>query len=118
MLSIRSSADMEEALGSLLDPALRALLTERRDQLVENTGLDLADLVHIVVAQRGDTLAAVEAEAGVPIAEDLPFEWVQRHGRWLEAVVILSDDGFGVALFVPDCVTTDPALLLALLAHA
>ncbi|WP_288338444.1 hypothetical protein [uncultured Sphingomonas sp.] len=117
MLSIRSSAEMEAALGSLLDPALRALLTERRDQLVEDTGLDLADLVHVIVAQRGDTLAAVEAEAGVPIAEDPPFEWVQRHGRWLEAVIVLSDDGFGVALFVPDCVTTDPALLLALLAH-
>ena len=118
MLSIRSSADMEAALGSMLDPALRALLTERRDQLAEDTGLDLAELAHIIVAQRGDTLAAVEAEAGVPIAEDPPFEWVQRHGRWLEAVVILSDDGFGVALFVPDCITTDPALLLALLAHA
>lgn len=118
MLSIRSSADMEAALGSLLDPVLRALLIERRNQLVEDTGLDLADLVHVIVAQRGDTLAAVEAEAGVPLAEDPPFEWVQRHGRWLEAVVILSDDGFGVALFVPDCVTTDPALLLALLAHA
>ena len=56
MLSIRSSAEMEAALGSLLDPALRALLTERRDQLVEDTGLDLADLVHVIVAQRGDCL--------------------------------------------------------------
>lgn len=124
MLSIRNSAQMEAALASVLDPALRALLTEQRDQLAGEG--DLADLAHIIVAGPGDTLAAVEAEAGVPISRNLvdgsrlgepdftpSFEYVEQHpGGWFEAVLILSDDGFGIVLFVLDRVDVDPRLAL------
>lgn len=128
MLSIRSSADMEAALGTMLDPALRALLTERRDQLADDAGLDLAELAHIIVVRPGDTLAAVEAETGVPVGSNLvdgsrlgepgftpSFEYVERHpGGWWEGVMILSDDGFGIVLLVPDRIDVDPALPLLL----
>jgi predicted metal-dependent peptidase len=130
MISIRSSAAMVETLSHLLDPDLRRLLTERRDQLLGYDGYDLGDLVHIIVAQPGDTLAAIEAEAGVPLATNLVdgcqrgepdfepcFEYVERHGCWLEAVLILSDDGFGVVLLVPDRIDSDPALLALLRRH-
>lgn len=132
MISIRSSADLARAFEGALDPPLRRLLTLRRDQLIGDTDLDLSDIAHMIVVQRGDTLAAVEAEAGIPLATNLvdgsrygepgfttSFEFVERHpGGWLEAVLILSDDGYGVALFVPDRIDTDPKLLLLLLAHA
>lgn len=130
MLSIRNSADMDRALVSLLDPALRRLLTLRRDQLAED-GLDLDEIVHIIVVRPGDTLAEVEAEAGVAIATNLVdgsrlgdpefeplFEYVTRKDGWLEAVMILSDDGFGLVLFVPDTIDVDPAISLLLRRHA
>lgn len=126
MISIRSSADVERALGDVLDPALRLLLTQRRDQLAEDTDFDFADLAHIVVVCPGDTLAAVEAEVGVPMGTNLvdgsrlgepgfapSFEYVEQHpGGWTEAVMILSDDGFGIVLLVPDRIDVDPALSL------
>ena len=130
MLSIRNSADMDRALVSLLDPALRRLLTLRRDQLAED-GLDLDEIVHIIVVRPGDTLAEVEAEAGVAIATNLVdgsrlgdpefeplFEYVTRKDGFLEAVMILSDDGFGLVLFVPDTIDVDPAISLLLRRHA
>ncbi len=83
--------------------------------------------MHAIIVQRGDTLATVEAEAGVPFATNLvdgshmgeaefvdSFEFVERHGHWLEAVMILSDDGFGIALFVPDIIEIDPAITVLL----
>ncbi len=113
MISIRSSADMARALEGPLDARLRGLLEQRRDQLMEHEGYDLGELAHFIVVQRGDTRESVEAEAGIPLStEDGPlFEFVERHGSWLEAVVILSDDGFGVALFAADCICTDASLL-------
>ncbi|WP_288487115.1 hypothetical protein [uncultured Novosphingobium sp.] len=42
------------------------------------------------------------------------FEWVADHGGWYEAVTILSDDGFGIALFVPDSEDVDRSLLVLL----
>jgi hypothetical protein len=130
MLSIRNSADMDRALVSLLDPALRRLLTLRSDQLTED-GLDLDEIVHIIVVRPSDTLAEVEAEAGVAIATNLVdgsrlgdpefeplFEYVTRKDGWLEAVKILSDDGFGLVLFVPDTIDIDPAISLLLRRHA
>ncbi len=126
MLSIRNSADMEHALMSLLDPVLRRMLTLRRDQLAED-GFDLDEIVHIIVVRPGDLLADVEAEAGVALATNLVdgsrlgepefeslFEYVERKEGWLEAVMILSDDGFGLVLFVPDTIDIDPAISLVL----
>ena len=119
MISIRSSADLARALDGPLEPALRALLALRRDQLLAGGGADLGDLAHLIVVRSSDKLAAVEAEAGFALAgNDAPVEWVQRHeGGVLEAAIVTDDDGFAVAIFARDCVCTDPALLLALLAH-
>lgn len=130
MFSIRNSADMDRALVSLLDPALRRLLTLRRDQLAED-GLDLEEIGHFIVVRPGETLAEVEIEAGVAIATNLVdgsrlgdpefeplFEYVTRKDGWLEAVMILSDDGFGLVLFVPDTIEIDPAISLLLRRHA
>lgn len=124
MISIRSSADLRHALDGALDPQIRRLLELRRDQLYEE-GRDLGDLAHLIIAHRGDTLDDIEREAGIPLATNIvdgsrlgergfthSFELIERHlGGWIEAVLILSDDGFAVSLFVPDLITTDPSLL-------
>lgn len=117
MISIRSSADMARALAGALDPPLRKLLELRRDQLLDYDGYDFGERAHFIIVQGGDTLAAIETEAGFPLPFP-SFEFVERHGAWLEAVLIVSDDGFGIMLFVPDRIDIDPALLLPLLARA
>lgn len=124
MLSIQSSADMALALASPIDTDLKRLLALRRDQLLACDGYDLGELVHLIVAEPFDTLAAIEGAAGVPLATNLVdgskfgepgftanFEYVARHGEWFEAVMILSDDGFGIVLFVPDRSDIDPTVL-------
>lgn len=116
MISIRSSADMAKALAGALEPPLRQLLTLRRDRLTGYESYDLGELAHIIVAQPGDALATIEAEAGMPV-DFSSFEYVERRCGWLEAVLILSDDGFGVVLFVPDHIDMDPALLIPLLSQ-
>jgi len=131
MLSIKTSADMERALAGPLDPALRELLAARRDQLADE-GLDLAELAHFVVPGPGDTLASVEAEAGVSLSVNYgdntklgdadfkpSWEYVERHpGGWREVVLILSDDGYGVVILISDRIDLDPAFHLLLARHA
>lgn len=124
MISIRSTADMARALASPIDAELKRLLALRRDQLLACDGYDLGELAHFVVAEPFDTLAAIEGEAGMPLATNLAdgskygdpgftanFEYVERHGAWFEAVMILSDDGFGIVLFIPDRLDIDSSLL-------
>lgn len=125
MITIRCSADMARALASSMNDNLKQLLATRRDQLQEHCDEDLGELAHFIVAEAGDTLPAIEGAAGVGLATNLVdgtrhgepgfvdnFEFVQRHpGGWFEAVVILSDDGFGLVLLVPDQPGIDPALL-------
>lgn len=120
MISIRSSADLARALDEPLDPAMRALLTLRRDQLTGGGDVDLGDLAHFILARCSDTLPLIVAETGFPLTGDeAPIEWVQRHpGGILEAAIITTDEGFAVVIFVKDCILTDPDLLRALLAHA
>lgn len=124
MITIRCSADMVRALASPINDDLKQLLATRRDQLEEHCD-DLGELAHFIVAEAGDTLPAIEGAAGVGLATNFVdgtlhgepdfvdnFEFVQRHqGDWFEAVVILSDDGFGLVLLVPDQPSIDPALL-------
>lgn len=131
MISIRSSADMARALALPLDPDLIELLALRRDQLLEHDGYDLGELAHFLVAEPADTVTAIEGVVGVPLATNFVddskygepgftanFEYVERHGAWFEAVTIVSDDGFGIVLLVPDRPDIDPALLGLVRGHA
>lgn len=113
MIDITDSASLAAALNSPLDDALIRLLTRRRDQLLSDTDgrYDIAELVHIIVAEPGDSIATIETTAGYPIIRSPIFEWVALHGAWFEGIAVLSDDGFGIAMFVPDDDRIDPELL-------
>jgi len=68
-------------------------------------------LVHMVVIQPGDRRDDIEDRVGFPLFTEPAFEWVEYQDGWFETVVILSDDGFGIALFVPNCDGIEPAML-------
>jgi hypothetical protein len=104
MLNITDSVAFARAMDSPLDPELRRLLLMRRNQLLADTSGDyeLGDLVQFIIAGPATTVAAIELAANYPIISLPAFEWVIDHGGWFEAVTILSDDGFGIALFAAD----------------
>ncbi len=111
MLSFRTTAALNSAMADCLPRDLCDVLMRRRDQITEDGQYDLSELTHMIVVEPGDTMSAVEAEAGIGLSDDPPFEFIERHkGGWLEAVVILSDDGFGLAFFMPDSDAIDPDL--------
>ena len=99
MLTLRTTAAIETAAKTYPDPELRVLLTSRIAGL-QGYDCDLADLVHVLIVQPGDTLEALEAELGFsPIGGD--HEILSLTSGWYEAVFILSDDGFGWVVFIP-----------------
>lgn len=130
MLIIDSTAAMAVALDQPLDPALRRLLTTRRDQLA-GAG-ELGDAARFLVVEPRDTLADVEAELGFPIVSgveegvclDAPdavpcWEWAEHHdGGCLEATFLFSDDGAADVLLVCTGQGIDPDLIALLRHHA
>lgn len=110
MIIIRCSADMARAMRSPLAGNLKDLLSLRRDQLAEHLDHDLSELAQFIIAVPGDTLAEIEAAATYPVLPDPPWEWVLNHDGVFEAPIIVSDDGFGIVLIVPDCEGVDPTL--------
>ncbi|MFN3456423.1 MAG: hypothetical protein ACK4Z8_02460 [Novosphingobium sp.] len=110
MLTITNSAEMARVLSTMTDTTLKRILTDRVEQLAEYDGYDLSELAHFLIVQPGDTLDTIEAALGFsPITSHC--EAVTNRGGWFEAVFVLSDDGFGWVLLVPD----DPAAPINLL---
>jgi hypothetical protein len=120
MLIIDSSAAMARVLDQPIDPCLKRLLVLRRDQLLGDETDDLGNVACFVCVLPGDDVEAVETAAGFPIMidGDPTFEWCLDHAGWLEAPIILSDDGYSVVLLVMDDPTTDPSLLSLLREYA
>jgi len=90
--------DTEAALESVADPALCDILDRYAG---------LMDLAVIYIIQPGDTLQALESARRRPFAD---WEFITDHGGWYEAVIIISDDGFGHVVLVPDRDDIDPML--------
>ncbi|OAN99981.1 hypothetical protein A8B75_19155 [Sphingomonadales bacterium EhC05] len=125
MISLRTTAAIKCTIELLADNQLRALMSERVDQLTNAwEGIDLSDLTHFLIMQPGDTAADAENELGWSLLQNMvdgvrygnpdftpSWEWVEKHNGWYEAVYIISDDGFGINLFVQDHPETDAQLL-------
>jgi hypothetical protein len=109
-----------------LNPRLRALIAARARQLEDDTepGVELGNLIHFHAVEPGDCMEAVNAALGFP-ADANPvdgshigdpgfapaWEWIAHRDGWFEAAFVVSDDGFGHVLLVPDHPDTDPRLL-------
>jgi hypothetical protein len=117
MLTLTDRAAVEAAISDTnLDPQLRALLGARARQLEDDTepDVELGELAHFHAVQQGDSLDTVEEALGMTMDER---EWLTDQGGWFEAAWIVSDDGFGHILFVPDRHDTDASILALCKAH-
>jgi hypothetical protein len=114
------------------NPALRRLVLQRIDALrEENPEYSLEELARFVIVEPGDRPEALAGELGFdPLAArwdgtrfgapgfSPPFEIAEEHAAWYELVFVLSDDGFGLEVFVPKAPGVDPELIALCAAYA
>lgn len=118
MFIIRTYAALSDASAVLEGNEVHGLLEAHVESLAAYADFDLPDLAMFAIAMPGDTLDSIEDELGRSLIDDAgafnqPPEIVQRHQRWFELAWILSDDGFGLVLFVPIDSNTDARLMAA-----
>jgi hypothetical protein len=99
MLVFRDTSSIRGAPGLL--PDLAGPLAKRFEELSEFDDCELDQLVNIVVAQPGDRLADLDVAVGFPLSDRAP-DAIESHPHWFELTYVVSDDGFGVVLYVPD----------------
>ena len=98
------------AVTTETDGQLQGLIARRIQDLAEYADFDLAELLHILVIEPSDALTDVDAELGFSLA-DRPWDVLESSPDWYELTLMLSDDGFGVVLYVPKRPDTDTELL-------
>lgn len=98
MLIITDPSDVD-------DPSLQRILRQRFEQLAEY-GCPISELARFHVVRPDCDLTDLFDGSNDP-----SWEWVEDHGGWFEAPVIMSDDGFGHVYFIPDRDDIDPRLL-------
>ncbi len=70
--------------------------------------LDTGPIAWLFILQTGDTAAVLEKLRGRAFST---FEFIDRADDWFEAVFVLSDDGFGHVVLVPDRTGIDQTIL-------
>jgi hypothetical protein len=126
--ALRDSVSIHDAIRAHPDPELRQLLSNVVQTLSEFDDCDLADMVCFLIVEPGDTLAQVDAQLNFPIlsnrfdgqpfgSPDFTPSWdvLEAHAHWYELVFVMSDDGFGLEVFIPKHPEV-PAELLAMCA--
>ena len=105
------------------NPAIRELVRQRINDL-GGEAFDSAELGYFLVVEGGDTLEALETQLGFSIVVnritgirwDQPgftpsFEFIEDLGFCHDMVIVLSDDGYGVEIFIPKEKGIDTTLL-------
>ena len=105
-------------------PGIRDLVRQRITELSEGEPFDPELMGSLILVEPGDTPASLEAGCGCLITTGLfvdakdpdfmpCFEWLEHHpqGHCYEMLFIMTDDGIGTALFIPDAEGIDPQLL-------
>jgi hypothetical protein len=113
------------------DPALRALLTQRFEEISQDQPYDPNLLGYFVVVEPDDSVPALEAQTGCSIVRGRfggaqygqpgfapAFEFIEEHPHCYEMVFVLSDDGFGIDIFVPKLPGIDSQLLALCVSYA
>lgn len=133
MFSLITRAAVEAATqNTALDPGLRNLLAIRATQLDDDTepDVELGDLAHFHAVEAGDGMTEVKTALGFAVDINLvdgiafghpdfipSWEWIEHHDGYFELAFVLSDDGFGHILLVPDRQGIDPRLLALCRSH-
>lgn len=95
------------ALDAVTDETLRPILEQYRE---------LLDLAALFIVEPGDTLDTLHQARGWPFEG---WEFILHHaGGWFECIFVLSQDGAGHVVLVPDLPTIDSGLLQLCNAHA
>jgi len=115
MHPLRIHASIHHTAQQHPDPTLRKLITRRIEELTDHTE-DLADLINIYILEPSDTLTTVDVQLGFSLGER-PIDVIESHPGWYELTIVLSDDGFGVVLYIPISSDTDPHLLTICQSH-
>ena len=89
---LKSTAAIEQFLRTTPDPELRGLLADRVQALSEYDDYDLGELAHFYVVETAEELRGLNLPDTVEVRAD--------HKDWTELVYVLSDDGFGLEVFV------------------
>ncbi|WP_288806026.1 hypothetical protein [uncultured Novosphingobium sp.] len=118
MIMIRTYAALSDASAVLEGNEVHALLEAHRERLADYADYDLTELCAFAIVWPGDTLNTIEEELGRSLTDDdgtfiQAPEIVQKHTDWFEVAFILSDDGFGLIVFVPIDSDTDARLMAA-----
>jgi hypothetical protein len=127
MRVLRERADVAQIADSLL----RDLIEQRILEVSDGGSWNSALYGYFIVAEPGDSVAALEAESGCclltgrftesPFGEPgfVPsFEFIEEHANCYEGVWILSDDGFGVVILIPKVDGIDPGLMSMCVTYA
>lgn len=96
-------------LSDVDDPHLLRILEQRFEQFAEY-GCSIGELARFYVVRPEDDVTEIMSNLVDGSAEP-SWEWVEDHGGWFEAPIIMSDDGFGHVYFIPDRDYTNPKLL-------
>ena len=110
MFTIRDSTDADR-IG---DPSIRSIVQQRLAEVLDGAPHDPEVHGEFIVAEPGDTASVLEEASGCPILTS-PFdgarfgspdfapltEWIVEHPSCFELLLLFSDDGAGVSLFIP-----------------
>lgn len=102
MLIITDPSDVD-------DPCLQRILHQRFEQLADY-GCPISDLARFHVIRPGDDVTELLINR-IDGSREPSWEWVEDHGGWFEAPIILDDSGFGYVYFIPDRDDINPELL-------
>ena len=128
MLVLRDPSDA----ARIADPDVRRLIELRFAQITEGEPYECDRHGYMVVVEPGDTREDLERVTGFALLEDAFGEFrfgdpdftpaaevIEDHGRCgYEIAYVLNDDGYAVALFLPNSDGVDPELLAMCEAHA
>jgi len=112
---LRTHASIHHTAQHNPDLTLRKLISRRIEELTDYTE-DLSKLIHIFILEPSDTLTTVDVQLGFSLGER-PIDVIESHSGWYELTIVLSDDGFGVILYVPKHPETDLKLLRICVSH-
>lgn len=119
MIIVRDS----QSIRQIGNPEIRELVQQRINDL-GGDAFDSVALGYFLAVESGDTLEALSAQIGFPIQCNRftgvrydqsgftpSFEFVEEFPACFDVVFILSDDGYGVELFIPKAEGIHPNLL-------
>ena len=113
----------QHSAHQISNPQARELVQQRLNILVEED-IDAWELGYFLVIEFTDTIQAIKAQVGFDIicnrctgirydqAGFTPsFEFIEEFSACYEMVFVLSDDGYGVEVFIPKDDGIDPDLI-------